>query len=117
MLLNQVGKHLLLLLQLVNNEQTRSNIIERLKRHQAALNDQIESEKFCQLDSSSVSPHSRTPATSYLRAHQFLSLVDLFFETDWPSVSHVGLPSSNHDTGNDIPRSSDQSCLFIERLQ
>lgn len=53
-LLNQLGKNLLQLLQLVNNEQTKTNILNRLKQYHQNLNEQIENEKFCQVDLSFV---------------------------------------------------------------
>jgi len=54
-LLNQIGKNLLQLLQLVNNEQTKTNIINRLKQYQVNLNEQTENNQFCQVDLSLVS--------------------------------------------------------------
>jgi hypothetical protein len=54
-LLNQIGKNLLQLLQLVNNDQTKINILNRLKQYHVALNEQIENDKFCQVDLSLVS--------------------------------------------------------------
>lgn len=53
-LLNQLGKNLLQLLQLVNNEQTKINIITRLKQYHENLYELIENEKFCQVDLSFV---------------------------------------------------------------
>jgi hypothetical protein len=53
-LLNQIGKNLLQLLQLVNNEQTKINIITRLKQYHENLYELIENEKFCQVDLSFV---------------------------------------------------------------
>ncbi|CAF4085761.1 unnamed protein product [Rotaria sordida] len=53
-LLNQIGKNLLYLLQLVNNEQTKSNILNRLKQYHVILNEQIENDKFCQVDLSFI---------------------------------------------------------------
>ncbi|CAF2371238.1 unnamed protein product [Rotaria sp. Silwood2] len=53
-LLNQIGKNLLHLLQLVNNEQTKTNIINRLKQYHITLNEQIENDKFCQVDLSFI---------------------------------------------------------------
>jgi hypothetical protein len=41
-------------LQLVNNEQVKINILNRLRQHHATLNEQIENEKFCQVDLSIV---------------------------------------------------------------
>ena len=54
-LVNQLGKNLLQLLQLVNNDQTKMNIIDRLKQYHQTLSEQIENEKFCQVDRSFVS--------------------------------------------------------------
>ena len=54
-LLNQIGKNLLQLLQLVNNDQTKINILNRLKQYHMNLNEQIENDKFCQIDLSLVS--------------------------------------------------------------
>jgi len=53
-LLNRIGKNLLQLLQLVNNEQTKINIINRLKQYHENLYELIENEKFCQVDLSFV---------------------------------------------------------------
>ncbi len=54
-LFNQLGKNLLQLLQLVNNEQTKTNILNRLKQYHMNLSQQIENDKFCQIDLSLVS--------------------------------------------------------------
>ena len=53
-LLNQLGKNLLQLIQIVNNDETKLNILNRLKQYHIILNKQIENEKFCQIDSSLV---------------------------------------------------------------
>ncbi|CAF0792801.1 unnamed protein product [Rotaria sp. Silwood1] len=53
-LLNQIGKNLLHLLQLVNNEQIKTNIINRLKQYHVTLSEQIENDKFYQVDLSFI---------------------------------------------------------------
>jgi len=53
-LLNQIAKQLLQLLQLVNNEQIQTNILDRLKQHHDNLVEQIEQEKFAEINQSFV---------------------------------------------------------------
>ncbi|CAF5215399.1 unnamed protein product, partial [Rotaria magnacalcarata] len=53
-LLNHIGKNLLHLVQLANNEQTKANIQNRLRQYHDSLSEQIENGKFCEIDSSFV---------------------------------------------------------------
>ncbi|CAF4062315.1 unnamed protein product [Adineta steineri] len=51
---NKVSKILLDLLQSINNDQTKANILNRLKQYHVTLSEQIEEEKFCQVDLSFI---------------------------------------------------------------
>ena len=53
-ILNQIGKNLLALLQLVNNETTQSNVIERLRQIQNEINEKIDADKYFPADRSTV---------------------------------------------------------------
>lgn len=53
-LYNRISKNLLELLQSVNNDQTKTNILNRLKQYHGTLSEQIESDKYCQVDLSFV---------------------------------------------------------------
>lgn len=66
-LLNQTAKHLLQLLQLVNNDQTKSNILDRLKQHHQNLFAQIEKNKFSQIDQSLVNQISSNKSKNFSR--------------------------------------------------
>ncbi|UJR15870.1 hypothetical protein I4U23_002796 [Adineta vaga] len=54
LLYNKISKNLLELLQLVNNDQTKTNIMNRLKQYHDNLSEEIENEKFCQVDLSLI---------------------------------------------------------------
>ncbi|CAF3409900.1 unnamed protein product [Rotaria socialis] len=53
-LLNHIGKNLLHLVQLANNEQTKGNMQSRLRQYHDNLSEQIENGKFCEIDSSFI---------------------------------------------------------------
>lgn len=53
-LYNKISKNLLELLQLVNNEQTKTSILDQLKQHHQNFSEQIDNEKFCEADTTLV---------------------------------------------------------------
>jgi len=106
-LLNQIAKQLLQLLQLVNNEQIQTNILDRLKQHHDNLVEQIEHEKFAEINQSFVNNF-----LELFFQKDFLLFIfqDIIFEISRLSLSNIGLSTSDHNSSINSTNSIDSSC-------
>lgn len=83
-MLNETGKRILQVLQIVNNDQTRSDVVSRLKSIQEKINERIENEKFFELDRSTVKTFS---LRLFDKEFLFLNRQDFLSQTNRSSLS------------------------------
>lgn len=90
---------------MVNNERTRTNVVERLKQNHETFKEKIENEKFSSLDLNSV----RKKENFSFRTFDIFVFWVFVFKTRRSSLSNVWFSSSDHDTSDDVSRRSDSS--------